>query len=201
MEIDEVLYVASYNRESQCPKDARPEFAFIGRSNVGKSSLINMLTNRKDLAKVSKTPGKTQMLNYFDVEGKWYLVDLPGYGYARVSQKLKADWEKMIHYYLKNRSALQCAFVLIDSRHTLQEIDRDFIKWCGSNDVPFVIVYTKVDKLKRAIINDNIKSIQQSLKEEWDELPTQFITSSEKFQGRKEILSFIDQIIKEHHKP
>jgi GTP-binding protein len=195
MHLSNVSFKGSYNRESQCPKDNRPEFAFIGRSNVGKSSLINMLTQRKELAKVSKTPGKTQMLNYFNVEDQWYLVDLPGYGYARVSQTTRADWEKMIYYFLRNRQTLQCAFILLDSRHELQVIDRNFINWCGQNAVPIALIYTKIDKLKPNEVEQNISKIQNSLLEEWEELPKQFTTSAEKHIGRETVLSFISEVV------
>ncbi len=194
MHIEEVSFVGSFKKESQCPKDKRPEFAFIGRSNVGKSSLINMLCNRKGVAKVSNTPGKTQSINYFDIDDKWYLVDLPGYGYARSSKKDRSAWEKMIERYLIVRENLQVAFVLIDLRHELQAIDREFINWMGENSIPFCLVYTKMDKLKKAQVKTNIARIQNELLKYWNSLPQQFTTSSEKHIGREEILDFIEEL-------
>lgn len=197
MMIREANFVGSFESESQCPKDRKPEFAFIGRSNVGKSSLINMLTGRKSLAKVSNTPGKTQTLNFFDINQSWYLVDLPGYGYAKISQKQRKKWEQMIEKYLVTRDTLQVAFVLIDSRHDLQLIDLEFINWLGERAIPFVLVYTKTDKLKtRAKIEKHINKINESLLEHWHELPRQFVTSSEKEDGKEEILNFIEDLNK-----
>ena len=194
MHIEEVRFVGSFKKESQCPKDRKPEFAFIGRSNVGKSSLINMLCNRKGIAKVSNTPGKTQSINYFEIDDQWYLVDLPGYGYARTSKKDRGSWEKMIERFLLIRENLQVAFVLIDIRHELQEIDKEFINWLGENKIPFNIVYTKMDKLKKAQINTQVSKIQSELLKYWNSLPQQFITSSEKHEGREEILHFIKDL-------
>jgi len=171
-----------------------PEYAFIGRSNVGKSSLINMLCNRKGLAKVSNTPGKTQTINYFKVDSSWHLVDLPGYGYAKISKKMRFRWEKMIEKFLITRSQLQVVFVLLDSRHTLQKIDMEFMNWLGDRRVPFVIVYTKVDKLAKSKVDDNIKKIQNGILNYWNSLPDQFVTSSEKKEGRQEILDFIGDL-------
>ena len=190
----DVQYVGSYISENQCPPSKLPEYAFIGRSNVGKSSLINMLCQRKNLARVSNTPGKTQLLNYFDVNQQWYLVDLPGYGYAKVSKKQRAKFEKMIERFLSVREALQCTFVLLDSRHTLQKIDQEFINWMGANGIPFVIVFTKTDKLKDEELETNINEINQTLLTQWSELPTQFISSAKTKKGRDEILAFIDDI-------
>lgn len=188
-------YIASYNREEQCPKGDIAEIAFIGRSNVGKSSLINMLCNKKELAKVSKEPGKTQMMNFFIINNKWHLVDLPGYGYAKKSQKTREAWQKMINFYLLNRAQLRLAFVLIDARHPLQKIDLDFINWMGSNQIPMAIVYTKLDKLKQSEIKPNIQKIQDELSKYWENLPTQFVSSAEKGTGKEEILQFIDEIV------
>ena len=190
----DVQYVGSYISENQCPPSKLPEYAFIGRSNVGKSSLINMLCQRKNLARVSNTPGKTQLLNYFDVNQQWYLVDLPGYGYAKVSKKQRAKFEKMIERFLSMREALQCTFVLLDSRHSLQKIDQEFINWMGANSIPFVIVFTKTDKLKDEELETNINEINQTLLTQWSELPTQFISSAKTKKGRDEILAFIDDI-------
>ncbi len=190
----DVEFVGSYISESQCPPTKLPEYAFIGRSNVGKSSLINMLCQRKNMARVSNTPGKTQLINYFDVNKVWYLVDLPGYGYAKVSKKQRAKFEQMIERYLSLRRSLQCTFVLLDSRHPLQQIDQEFINWMGEHGLPFVIVFTKTDKLKEKELADNIETINQSLLAQWDELPQQFITSAKSKKGREEILSFITEI-------
>jgi len=194
MHIEEVRFVGSFKKESQCPKAEKPEFAFIGRSNVGKSSIINMICNRKGVAKVSNTPGKTQSINYFDIDDQWFLVDLPGYGYARTSKKDRSSWEKMIERYLLIRKNLQVAFVLIDIRHDLQDIDREFINWLGENGIPFSIVYTKMDKLKKSQVETHVNKIQQELLKYWNSLPQQFITSSEKHIGREEILQFIKDL-------
>ncbi len=178
-----------------CPKDQLPEFAFIGRSNVGKSSLINMIMQKKDLARVSKQPGKTQSLNYYKVDETWYLVDLPGYGYAKTSHANRDNWGRMIKYYLKNRAPLCNAFVLIDSRHTLQKIDKEFLDWLGVHEVPFTIVFTKTDKVHKREVDTNISAIKKELLKHWESLPLQFITSAEDHIGREEILSFIGELI------
>jgi len=187
-------FVSSHTNISQCPVADKPEFAFIGRSNVGKSTLINMLTGRNKLARVSQTPGKTQLINYFKINETWYLVDLPGYGYAKVSKTSRAKWQKMIRTYLIKRMNLQCTFVLIDSRVPPQKIDIDFINWLGEMLIPFVIVYTKTDKLKPEEIEENIEKIETAIKEHWDALPQRFQTSSINKTGRDEILSFIHQL-------
>ena len=194
MEIKNVAFVGSFEHEFQCPKTTQPEYAFIGRSNVGKSSLINMLMKRKSLARVSNTPGKTQTLNYFNVDDMWHLVDLPGYGYAKISKKMRVKWEQMIERYLMERRNLMCTFVLIDSRHKLQTIDLEFINWLGERAIPFVIVYTKTDKLTSAQIPVNVAAIETKLLEYWEELPQQFVTSAEKSVGREEILKFIGNL-------
>ncbi len=194
MEIKYVNFVGSFEIESQCPQEMLPEYAFIGRSNVGKSSLINMLANHKGLAKVSNTPGKTQMINYFMVDDSWHIVDLPGYGYAKISKKMRKKWESMIERFLITRPQLQCIFVLLDSRHPLQEIDMEFINWMGEMRIPFVIVYTKIDKLRGKTIDDQVKAIQNELLKSWNELPDQFITSAVKKDGRQEILDFIGDL-------
>jgi GTP-binding protein len=178
-----------------CPTNNLPEFAFIGRSNVGKSSLINMIMQKKDLARVSKQPGKTQSLNYYKVDEAWYLVDLPGYGYAKTSHTNRDSWGRMIKYYLKNRQPLFNAFVLIDSRHSLQKIDKEFLDWLGTNEVPFTIVYTKTDKVHKREVDTNILSIQKELLIHWESLPSQFVTSAEDHVGREEILTFIGDLI------
>jgi len=192
--IQEVKYVGSYPSITSCPKDERPEYAFIGRSNVGKSSLINMLTGRNGLARISKKPGKTQMINYFQVERAWYLIDLPGYGYAKISKKKRREWEIMIEGYLQHRKTLACAFVLLDANIPAQQIDIDFLNWLGAKQVPFAIVYTKTDRLKPAEVQPNIDRIRASFLEHWEALPQEFITSSVKKEGQKEILEFINSI-------
>lgn len=196
MVIKQAEFVGSYPRVSKCPDSKLPEYAFIGRSNVGKSSLINMILGRKDIAKVSNTPGKTQLINFFKINSSWTLVDLPGYGYAKLSKKHRASLDKMIKNYLSNRENLLCAFLLIDSRIPLQEVDLVFANWLGANQVPFVIVYTKVDKLKGDAKHENVIRIKQSLLEYWEELPEQFITSSRKKTGRDHILDFVEDINK-----
>lgn len=192
--INEAMFVGSFPNERLCPKDSKPEYAFIGRSNVGKSSLINMLCDRKDLAKVSNKPGKTQMLNYFLVDKEWYLVDLPGYGYAKISKKKRFEWEKMIEGYLLKRQTLGCAFVLIDLNVPPQEIDIEFINWMGKMQVPYVIVFTKTDRLKKNELNKNLAAFQKELHKYWNELPEQFLTSSTKRTGQEELLQFIQEI-------
>lgn len=196
MIIKQAEFVGSYPRVSKCPESKLPEYAFIGRSNVGKSSLINMILGRKDIAKVSNTPGKTQLINFFKINNAWTLVDLPGYGYAKLSKKHRASLDKMIKNYLANRENLLCAFLLIDSRIPLQEVDLVFANWLGANHVPFVIVYTKVDKLKGDAKHENVIRIKHSLLEYWEELPEQFVTSSRKKTGRDHILNFVEDINK-----
>ena len=196
----EVNYKGSYPSIGACPKTTKPEYAFIGRSNVGKSSLINMLTGRNGLARISKKPGKTQMINYFEVGYDWHLVDLPGYGYAKISKKKRKEWEVMIEGYLQHRTTLACVFLLIDSNVPAQKIDLEFMNWLGLKQIPFVIVYTKTDRLKPHQVQPNIEKIQKGFLEEWAELPQQFVTSSVNKEGRKEILDFIadlNQQIKE----
>lgn len=185
----------------KCPAPTLPEYAFIGRSNVGKSSLINMLTNRKNMAKTSSTPGKTRLVNHFIINTKWYLVDLPGYGYAKVSKTSKATWDKMISDYLLKRKNLMNVFLLVDSRLEPQKIDLAFIKWLGEKLVPFSIVFTKSDKLKKQQIIYSVETYKKELKKTWDELPPLFITSSEKNIGRDEILNYIEAINKDFKKP
>ncbi len=194
MLIKQATFVGSFPRASKCPPSELPEYSFIGRSNVGKSSLINMILGRKDIAKVSNTPGKTQLINFFLINKTWNLVDLPGYGYAQLSKKHRASLEKMIKTYLLTRENLTCTFLLIDSRIPLQAVDLDFANWLGQNQIPFVIVYTKVDKLKGEAKHENIINIKHSLLETWEELPEQFVTSSRKKQGRDHILDFVEDI-------
>jgi len=186
-------FISSHTNISQCPPATKPEYAFIGRSNVGKSSLLNMLTGRNKLAKVSQTPGKTQLINYFLINEEWYLVDLPGYGYAKVSKTSRAKWQKMIRDYLAKRLNLQCTFVLIDSRVPPQKIDIEFINWLGEMFIPYVIVYTKTDKLKPPELSQNVENFQTALLEHWEVLPQQFYSSATKKTGKEDILDFIDE--------
>lgn len=187
-------YIGSFPSYKKCPEDRLPEYAFIGRSNVGKSSLINMITKRRDLAQVSKTPGKTQMINYFRINDSWNLVDLPGYGYAKRSKKHRSSFGKMIEEYFINRNYLQCGVVLIDARHPLQKVDAEFLGWLGDNHIPFVICYTKIDKLKHMERIRNIQQIQNELLQSWSELPQQFETSAVSRIGGEEILNFINEV-------
>ncbi len=191
MIIQEAKYIASYAKYTQCPKDIKPEYAFIGRSNVGKSSLINLLTGYNELARISRQPGKTQLLNYFEINKRWYLVDLPGYGYAKISKTKRREWEKMIEGYLLFRPQLQLAFVLIDSRIKPQAIDLEFMNWLGSRQVPFAIVFTKTDKVKPRELKNKINAFNTKMLESWEELPKQFISSSTKKVGREELLDYI----------
>jgi len=192
MIIRDIEFLGSFETVKQCPEGAdMPEYAFIGRSNVGKSSLINMLMGRKELARISSTPGKTQTINYFEVNKEWRIVDLPGYGYAKSSKTNRKKWKKMVDTFLLTRTNLFCIFSLIDSRHKLQEIDHEFINWLGENSIPFTIVYTKVDKVKSDDVDGNITAIREELLESWEELPLEFKTSSVSALGRKEILDFI----------
>ena len=197
MVIENSFYIGSFPSEHKCPRDDRPEYAFIGRSNVGKSSLINMLLGRKDLAHTSKKPGKTQLLNYYLINESWYIVDLPGYGYAKISKAKRKEWSRMIQGYLQKRQTLMCAFILLDSNIPAQKIDLEFINWMGEMRIPFVIVYTKMDRLKNTEKEARIEAIQTELLKDWNELPQQFYTSSNKGLGRSEILAFIDQVNRE----
>ncbi len=192
--IKDAKFLGSFTKISQCPNEPLPEYAFIGRSNVGKSTLINMLTNRKKLAKVSHTPGKTKLLNYFKIDDSWYLVDLPGYGYAKVSKSERAAFDKMIRAYLVNRTTLSCVFVLVDSRIPPQSVDLDFMNWLGEMQIPFVLVFTKIDKVKKNQIPKSVKNYYKVLKNTWEELPECFLTSSVSKAGREELLGFIDNI-------
>jgi len=195
MEIKKAEFTLSAPMESMCPQDNKPEFAFIGRSNVGKSSLINMLTNHKKLAKTSATPGKTLLINHFIINNDWYLVDLPGYGFAKRSKKELQKLEQMISGYILQRQQLVCLFVLVDVRLEAQKIDLDFIQWLGESSVPFAIVFTKADKLSVGKVNQNVEAYKKVLLETWEELPRIFVTSSEKKQGRDEVLDYIEEII------
>ena len=197
MEIKKAEFTLSAPMESMCPQDNKPEYAFIGRSNVGKSSLINMLTNNKKLAKTSATPGKTLLINHFIINNEWYLVDLPGYGFAKRSKKEVQKLEQMINGYILQRQQLVNVFLLVDIRLEAQKIDLDFIQWLGQSSVPFAIVFTKADKLSAAKVSQNVEAYKKVLGETWEELPPMFVTSSEKKLGREEIMDYIEQINKE----
>lgn len=194
MEINQSSFVISSATLSQCPKDTKAEYAFIGRSNVGKSSLINMLCRHKGLAKTSATPGKTLLINHFIINKDWYLVDLPGYGYAKRSKTVQKKLEQMISSYILGREQLVCVFVLIDIRHEQQQIDREFIDWLGESGVPFAMVFTKADKLSVPKARANVEAYMKAMQDRWEELPPYFITSSEKTTGRQELLDYIEQI-------
>ncbi|WP_273567855.1 ribosome biogenesis GTP-binding protein YihA/YsxC [Maribacter halichondriae] len=195
MKIKTADFVMSNSDVAKCPNEPLPEYAFIGRSNVGKSSLINMLTERKSLAKTSGRPGKTQLINHFKINSNWFLVDLPGYGYAKVSKKDKRTFQKYITNYFLQRQQLVCSFVLVDIRHEPQTIDLEFMEWMGENQIPFCIIFTKADKLKPKAIERNVDAyIGQLLSGIWEEAPHYFITSSSKGVGRDELLSYIDSI-------
>lgn len=196
MEINSAKFVISNTDVKKCPQDNKPEYAFIGRSNVGKSSLINMLTGQKGLAMTSATPGKTLLINHFIINDNWYLVDLPGYGYAKRGQKQQEQITKIIEDYVLEREQLTSLFVLIDSRHAPQKIDLEFITWLGENDVPFGIIFTKADKLSHSKLVENIRNYQKELLEQWEALPISFITSSAKKMGKNEILDYIESINK-----
>lgn len=194
MDIKSAEFSLSAPMVSMCPNDTKPEYAFIGRSNVGKSSLINMLTNRRKLAKTSATPGKTLLINHFIINKEWYLVDLPGYGYAKRSKKEVAKLDQMIRGYILQREQMVNVFVLVDSRHEPQAIDLEFIEWLGQSGVPFAIVFTKTDKLSGGKVSQNIANYKKKLQETWEELPPMFLTSSESRLGRDELLDYIDSI-------
>lgn len=196
MNIKSADFYISNSRADMCPPEQRPEFAFIGRSNVGKSSLINMLTERKGLAMTSATPGKTILINHFLINGEWFLVDLPGYGYAKRSKKDTEKLTNIIRHYVLGRTQLTNLFVLIDSRLEPQKIDLEFIEWLGENGVPFSIIFTKADKTKRGSLRQNVDRFLQRLEEQWEELPPHFISSSANRTGRDEILTHIDDIIR-----
>lgn len=194
MEITQSLFSVSAPNVLQCPKDTKPEYAFIGRSNVGKSSLINMLCNHKGLAKTSSTPGKTLLINYFIINKSWYLVDLPGYGFAKRSKRVQDQIEKMIRTYILQRQQMANLFVLIDVRLEPQKIDLEFVDWLGMSGIPFSIIFTKADKLSKTRAKANAEQWMESLKETWEELPPYFITSAETKEGRQEVLDYIGKI-------
>lgn len=196
MIIKDAQFVISNTDYRKCPEDGKPEYAFIGRSNVGKSSLINMLTNRKGLAMTSSKPGKTQLINHFIINNEWYLVDLPGYGYAQRGKEGREQIRKIIDSYILKRTQLTCLFLLLDCRHEPQKIDMEFLNWLGEEEVPFVIVFTKTDKLSKGRLTENIAAYIAKLQETWEELPSIFYTSSEHRLGGDEILNYIDKINK-----
>ncbi|UHO38411.1 YihA family ribosome biogenesis GTP-binding protein [Chryseobacterium capnotolerans] len=193
MIIKTATFIKSSGKWQECPEPNIPEYAFIGRSNVGKSSLINAMMNHKDLAKTSQTPGKTQLINHFYVNENWYLTDLPGYGYAKVSKVQRKDFEKLITNYILNRRNLVNLFVLVDIRHKPQAIDLDFMQWCGESGVPFSIVFTKADKLKPNAVIKNVEDYKLELHKTWEDLPELYITSAEKKEGGDAILDFIEK--------
>lgn len=194
MIIKSAEFEISNSTVSKCPATSRPEYAFIGRSNVGKSSLINMLTGRNGLAKTSSTPGKTMLINHFLINGEWYIVDLPGYGYAQRGKESREKLKHIIQSYILGRAQMTNLFVLVDSRHKPQKIDLEFMQWLGENEVPFSIVFTKMDKLGKEAGQRNVEAYKAQLLEQWEELPPLFITSSEDRRGRDELLNYIEEI-------
>jgi GTP-binding protein len=194
MKIKTAEFVISNTNYKLCPTPRIAEYAFIGRSNVGKSSLINALANNKSLAKISARPGKTQLINHFLINKAWYLVDLPGYGFAKISKKKRAEFQVMISEYLINRTNLMCLFVLIDSRHSPQAIDQEFLQWLAESKIPFVMVFTKVDKLGKSVLTKNVKTYKLEMEKLWEELPEIFITSSEKKTGLSKIGKYIEHL-------
>jgi GTP-binding protein len=194
MEVKDARFIVSNTDVKKCPAPNLPEYAFIGRSNVGKSSLINRITNKKSLAKISGKPGKTRLINHFLINSEWYLVDLPGYGYAQVPLKERKKWEQMIQKYILQRENLYCLFVLIDSRHEPQQVDIDFMEWLGISEIPFSIVFTKTDKLKPSELEKNLKNYETKMFEKWEVMPGYFISSAESGAGTEEILDFIESI-------
>lgn len=196
MDIKSAEFIISNTDYKKCPDSKLPEYAFIGRSNVGKSSLINMLTNVHGLAMTSSKPGKTLLINHFLINKNWYLVDLPGYGYATTGKKMRVQLQSIIEDYILEREQLTCVFILVDSRHEPQTIDLDFMAWMGEHGVPFALVFTKLDKMSNRVAKENLKTYQEKLSEQWEELPPIFVTSSEKSLGRQELLQYIDDINK-----
>ena len=194
MEIKEARFVVSNTDVKKCPAPDRPEYAFIGRSNVGKSSLINRITNKKALAKISGKPGKTRLINHYLINNDWYLVDLPGYGYAEVPKKERLKWEQFIKRYILQRENLFCVFVLVDSRHEPQKPDLEFMEWLGTSKVPFVIIFTKIDKLNPSELENNLRNYEEKLFETWETTPGYYVSSAETGQGTTEILDFIETV-------
>ncbi len=198
MQIKTAKFIISNTKVSKCPAEHIPEYAFIGRSNVGKSSLINMLTDHKNLAKTSGKPGKTQLINHFKINDHWFLVDLPGYGYAQVSKTRRAKFQSFITAYFEERKQLVCSFLLVDSRHEPQKIDLEFMEYLADEQIPFAIIFTKGDKLKQGEANKNLSRYKKIMKAVgWEEMPTHFLTSASSKEGKKEVLDFIDQTNKE----
>lgn len=198
--IKKASFIISNTDFRKCPSPDKPEFAFIGRSNVGKSSLINMLTNNKSLAKISGTPGKTQLINHFGIDNKWYMVDLPGYGFAKVSKTLKAEWDKMIREYLTQRENLVAVFILVDSRLDPQKIDLEFILWCAEQEVPFGLIFTKADKQSHSKTTENVNKFLQEMKQLFGDEPDYFITSAETSIGKDDVITFIEENVAEFYK-
>lgn len=194
MKVTEAIFLQSNTEYEKCPKPDKPEYAFIGRSNVGKSSLINTIVQKKGLAKTSQTPGKTQLINHFLIDQKWYLVDLPGYGYAKISKTEREKFEGMIHNYLSHRENLLCTFVLVDIRHEPQKIDMEFINRLGEEGIPFCLVFTKADKLSKTAVDKNVEIYQQKVLETWEEMPQFYISSSVTGTGKEEILQLISTL-------
>jgi GTP-binding protein len=197
--INKASFLVSNTDPNKCPAPTKPEFAFIGRSNVGKSSLINMLTNHKSLAKTSGRPGKTQLINHFVIDERWFMVDLPGYGFAKVSKTLKGEWDKMIKTYLTERENLEATFVLIDSRLEPQKNDLDFILWCAENEVPIVLIFTKADKLSKNKVQGTVSKFLKATKTIFEETPLYFVTSAENGDGRAEVLEFIHAVTEDFY--
>jgi GTP-binding protein len=194
MNIKSAEFVSSYTTYKDCPRTTMPEYAFVGRSNVGKSSLINMLFEKKKLAKTSQSPGKTQLINQFIINDNWLLADLPGYGFAKVAKSMRKDFNKLINEYALNRENLMCLFVLLDSRHEPQKNDLGFMRWLGEKQVPFTMVFTKTDKLSSSVVNKNLLNYKKEMLKEWESLPEIFVTSAEQKLGRAEILDYIGRI-------
>jgi len=194
MKIKTAKFVISNTNIDKCPKDNLPEYAFIGRSNVGKSSLINMLTGHKKLAKISGKPGKTQLINHFIINDEWFLVDLPGYGYAKVSKNLRQKFQSFIYDYFLKRQQLVCSFVLVDSRHEPQKIDLEFMQFLGEKRIPFCIVFTKTDKLGKTVVQNKVAKYKKVMLHTWEEIPPYFLTSATDQTGKKEVLEFIDGV-------
>lgn len=197
--IKKASFVISNTDYRKCPSPIKPEFAFIGRSNVGKSSLVNMLTNNKNMAKISGKPGKTQLINHFIIDDNWYLVDLPGYGFAKVSKSIKSTWEKMITDYLTNRENLVAVCVLVDSRLDPQKIDLEFITWCGQNGIPFIVVFTKSDKQSKSKTSGNVHKFLEACREIFGDEPQYFITSAHTAEGKEELIGFIQEEVTEYY--
>lgn len=195
MQIKQARFVISNTNHLKCPPSDIPEYAFIGRSNVGKSSLINMLTDRKSLAKISGTPGKTQLINHFMINEKWYLVDLPGYGFAKISKSIRQKWENMIWNYLINRSNLLTTFILVDARHEPQKSDLELINVFGEENLPFVILFTKIDKLSKRQLSLNIENYKKILSKYWEELPMSILTSAKTGTGKEDVLAYIAETL------